>query len=337
MNITHAPRTPLAPPARAHRPRPAPLRLAAALLGALLVALGTALPAHAAAPAWPVLSQGAGGNDVASMQFLLRQRGQNLVAGGSFDARTKDAVVAFQSANGLTADGVVGPNTWGKLVVTVSPGDTQDNAVRAMQFQLQKIGYNVPTDGVFAGDTTTAVNDFKAGQQLTGGSTVGATTWQYLLGAAAGSGGVYGGYAFVVPKGSVSGGRSSLLNPHHDYPAADIPVVEWTDAFAVTSGTARQNGGVSDACGYGLAIDGDDGVTYQYCHLNSRLVATGARVTPGQLVAYTGNTGNTTGPHLHFGIFRGGSSVCPQQLLAALWDGTAPPSPQSLPATGCFY
>ncbi|GLW54446.1 peptidoglycan-binding protein [Kitasatospora phosalacinea] len=327
MPTTRPPRTPR---------RATPARLAAALLAALLTLLGTALPAHAAAPAWPVLSQGAGGNDVASLQFLLRQRGQTLVAGGYFDAQTRSAVVSFQSANGLTADGVVGPDTWAALVVTVSPGDTQANAVRAVQFQLQKTGYDVPTDGVFAGATTTAVDDFKAGRQLTGGSTVGPTTWQYLLGAAAGSG-VHGGYAFVVPKGAVSGGRDSLLQPHHDYPAADIPVAEWTDAFAVTSGTARQNGGASDACGYGLAIDGDDGVTYQYCHLNSRLVATGTRVTPGQLVAHTGNTGNTTGPHLHFGIFRGGVSVCPQQLLAALWDGTAPPSPQSLPTTGCFY
>ncbi|GAA4981939.1 peptidoglycan-binding protein [Kitasatospora paranensis] len=325
------------PQAGTDRRRPALLRLAAALAGALMMMLGTALPAHAAAPAWPVLSQGAGGNDVASMQFLLRQRGQTLVAGGYFDAQTQNAVVSFQTASGLTADGIVGTNTWGKLVVTVSPGDAQADAVRAMQFQLQKIGYNVPTDGVFAGDTTTAVNDFKSKQQLTGGSTVGSTTWQYLLGAAPGSGGVYGGYAFVVPRGAVAGGRDSLLQPHHDYPADDIPVDEWTDAFAVTSGTARQNGGASDACGYGLAIDGDDGVTYQYCHLNSRLVATGTRVTPGQLVAYTGNTGNTTGPHLHFGIFRGGVSVCPQQMLAALWDGTTPPSPQSLPTTGCFY
>ncbi|RKE23716.1 M23 family metallopeptidase [Streptomyces sp. TLI_171] len=173
---------------------------------------------------------------------------------------------------------------------------------------------------MFAGATTTAVDDFKAGRQLTGGSTVGPTTWQYLLGAAAGSG-VHGGYAFVVPKGAVSGGRDSLLQPHHDYPAADIPVVEWTDAFAVTSGTARQNGGASDACGYGLAIDGDDGVTYQYCHLNSRLVATGTRVTPGQLVALHRQHRQHHRPAPALRDLPRRRLGLPAATAAALWDG----------------
>ncbi|MFD3326662.1 peptidoglycan-binding protein [Streptomyces sp. NPDC058701] len=306
------------------------------VIGALLLTLASAVPAQASAPTWPLLQQGATGSDVASLQFLLRQRQQTVTAHAEFDAQTRDAVVSFQTSAQLAGDGIVGTDTWSKLVVSIGPGSAQPDAVRALQFQLRKHGYDIDTDGIFSADTTQAVQDYKADHQLTGGTTVGVTTWQYLLGSAP-SAGPAGDYAFIIPRNSVFSGRESLLWPHHDYPANDIAVEEWTKAFAITSGTARINGGTNEPCGLGLAIDGDDGVRYQYCHLNSRTVADGARVSPGQLVAYTGNTGHSTGPHLHFGIFRSGVSVCPQRMLIALYDRVTPPSPWSLPASGCSY
>ena len=49
-----------------------------------------------------------------------------------------------------------------------------------------------------------------------------------------------------------------------------------------------------------LVIDHGHGVTTAYCH-NSRLVASeGAEVKRGQVVSRSGNTGRSTGPHLHF-------------------------------------
>ncbi|MFE1440207.1 peptidoglycan-binding protein [Streptomyces sp. NPDC058739] len=311
--------------------------LVTVLLAALLLGLLGAVPAHAALPAWPLLQKGAAGNDVASLQFLLRQHGGAVTANAEFDVQTRSAVIAFQQSRGLSADGIVGPATWSKLVISVAPGSTQADAVRALQFQLREHGFRtVATDGVFGQATTTAVEDYKAQHQLTGGSTVGATTWQHLLGAPPGSGPL-GTYAFVIPREDVFDGRESLLWAHHDYPASDIAVEIGTPAYAITGGTARLNGGLNDSCGLGVAIDGDDGVRYQYCHLDSRAVSDGARVTAGQLIARTGNTGNSTGPHLHFGIFRQGDSVCPQQMLIALYDGLVPPSPWTLPDSGCTY
>ncbi|MFF9505169.1 peptidoglycan-binding protein [Streptomyces sp. NPDC014656] len=308
-----------------------------ALVAALLLGLLTAVPAHAVLPAWPVLQKGAAGNDVASLQFLLRHHGGSLTANAEFDSQTRSAVITFQQNQALAADGIVGPATWSRLVTGVAPGSTQTHAVRALQFQLRKHGYgNVTADGVFGEQTTAAVNDYKAQHQLTGGSTVGATTWQHLLGSPPGSG-PRGTYAFVVPREDVFDGRESLLWAHHDYPASDIAVETGTPAYAITAGTARLNGGLADSCGLGVAIDGDDGVRYQYCHLDSRSVGDGARVAPGQLIARTGNTGNSTGPHLHFGVFRQGDSVCPQRMLLALYDGLVPPSPWTLPDSGCTY
>ncbi|MGW9451500.1 peptidoglycan-binding protein [Streptomyces sp. NPDC055632] len=304
------------------------------IITVLLLGLLSAVPAHAAVPDWPLLRKGATGNDVASLQFLLRQQGGSVTANADFDAQTKSAVISYQQSQGLAADGIVGPATWSRLVVSVAPGSTQANAVRALQFQLRKHGYAIAADGVFGEGTSAAVQDYKTQHRLTGGTTVGPTTWQHLLGSPPGSGAV-GTYAFIIPRTAVHDGRESLLWPHHDYPASDIAVETGTPAYAITSGTARLNGGLDESCGLGVAIDGDDGIIYQYCHLDSRSVSDGTRVTAGQLVAHTGNTGNSTGPHLHFGIFRQGVSVCPQQLLIALYDGLTPPSPWTLPASGC--
>ncbi|MGA4980305.1 M23 family metallopeptidase [Streptomyces cinereoruber] len=102
-------------------------------------------------------------------------------------------------------------------------------------------------------------------------------------------------------------------------------------------GTARLDGGRDGSCGPGVAIDGDGGVRRRYCRLDSRPVGDGTRVTAGRLIALTGDTGDSTGPHPHFGILRQGDSVCPQQMPVVLHDGLAPPSPWTPPDSGRTY
>lgn len=66
-------------------------------------------------PTLRILAVGSRGSDVESLQHLLGL--ENLGGGlGVFGPRTKAAVVEFQSAHGLTADGVVGSSTWRALV-----------------------------------------------------------------------------------------------------------------------------------------------------------------------------------------------------------------------------
>ena len=137
------------------------------------------------------------------------------------------------------------------------------------------------------------------------------------------------GYAFILPKSSI-GTTAWLTKPHHDYPAADIPVGSGTPYYAVTSGTVSHAG---NGCGIGVVLQGDDGVQYTYCHGSSR-IANGARVNGGQQLGKTGNTGNSTGPHLHFQI-KAPTLRCPQQLLLALYNGSPAPSPRDLPTGGC--
>lgn len=64
----------------------------------------------------PVLQSGAAGQDVRTVQGLLRARGHNITIDGVFGTATKAAVITLQSGKGLTADGIVGPATWPVLL-----------------------------------------------------------------------------------------------------------------------------------------------------------------------------------------------------------------------------
>ena len=67
--------------------------------------------AAAASAGDALLSLGDRGPDVVALQRALNERGAHLLVDGDFGRNTLAAVMAFQSAQGLSADGVVGPKT----------------------------------------------------------------------------------------------------------------------------------------------------------------------------------------------------------------------------------
>ena len=103
---------------------------------------------------WPVVRRGANGHPVRTLQHLLRAHGQQVSVDGAFGPLTEAAVKAVQTASGLTADGVVGPQTWPRLIVQVRQGDSGE-AVRGVQeeFQFRNLSgdpsQGVQIDGIF--------------------------------------------------------------------------------------------------------------------------------------------------------------------------------------------
>lgn len=152
---------------------------AATVLASVAVAV---TPAQAYANAFfHTQSTGNRGADVLAIQHLLNQAGQSVSTDGIFGSGTATAVKNFQSAKGLGADGIVGPNTWGALVVTVRQGDS-NSAVRALQVELNaKRSANLSVSGVFDTATNNAVVSFQTHAGIDADGIVGPITWRNLV------------------------------------------------------------------------------------------------------------------------------------------------------------
>ncbi|HEU5226676.1 MAG TPA: peptidoglycan-binding protein [Ktedonobacteraceae bacterium] len=159
------------------------------LLLALVLSVGVGFfvfsplhPTHAATqPSWPLIGSGDRGEDVFSVQLMLQARGFSLSIDGVDGMQTTGAVVSFQSAHSLQADGVVGPQTWPALIVTTSQGNT-GSAVQALQRQLNAHGASLTVDGNFGPATTTAVKNFQSSHNLSADGIAGPQTWNALVG-----------------------------------------------------------------------------------------------------------------------------------------------------------
>ncbi|MEW2130304.1 M23 family metallopeptidase [Streptomyces sp. NPDC005435] len=87
----------------------------------------------------------------------------------------------------------------------------------------------------------------------------------------------------------------------------DFPVSYGTTVMAATDGVVSTKW--NSAYGNMMIITAKDGTETWYCHLSSYRVASGTAVKAGQPVAFSGNSGNSTGPHLHFEVRPGGGAA----------------------------
>lgn len=94
----------------------------------------------------------------------------------------------------------------------------------------------------------------------------------------------------------------------------DFPVSYGTSVMAATDGTVRTQW--NSAYGNMLILTAMDGTETWYCHLSSYKVPSGTTVKAGDQIAFSGNSGNSTGPHLHFEVRpAGGAAIDPLPWL----------------------
>jgi len=91
--------------------------------------------------------------------------------------------------------------------------------------------------------------------------------------------------------------------------AIDIGCATGTPVKASRAGVVATYGSTSHFYGYYVIIDHGSGYFTLYAHLSSFAVSNGTSVSTGQVVAYSGATGNVTGPHVHFEIRHSGNST----------------------------
>ena len=130
---------------------------------------------------WPIVKAPAKGENVRTVQYLLDAPGTSVAVDGIFGPKTTAAVKSFQKAHGLTADGIVGNQTWPKLAVTVQSG-SNGPAVKAVQSQVDaRLPKYLAIDGAFGPLTTDAVTGFQGPIGLTADGIVGPQTWNRLV------------------------------------------------------------------------------------------------------------------------------------------------------------
>ncbi|HET7267717.1 MAG TPA: M23 family metallopeptidase [Oleiagrimonas sp.] len=117
---------------------------------------------------------------------------------------------------------------------------------------------------------------------------------------------VAGGYI-----SSYFGGRVDPINGHRSFhPGLDIAVPAGTPVHSVAEGIVTY-AGVRSGYGNVVEIDHGDGYMTRYAHNTKLLVHPGEHVHVGQVIAKSGSTGRSTGPHVHFEVWYKGRVVNP--------------------------
>ena len=94
----------------------------------------------------------------------------------------------------------------------------------------------------------------------------------------------------------------------------DFGVDEGTPVHAADGGVVAEAGWIS-GYGYTVIIDHGNGMSTLYAHNSEVAVSAGQTVSKGQVVSYSGNTGGSTGPHLHFEVRINGEPHDPMGYL----------------------
>ena len=137
-----------------------------------------------------------------------------------------------------------------------------------------------------------------------------------------------GAYSFGGEGARFGAGRTG-----HVHQGQDILAAEGTPVVTPVAGIVHWRAYQAKGAGYYVVIRGDDGRDYAFMHFQagSTVVEKGQRVAAGQRLASVGNTGDSSGAHLHFEIWPDGwyasadshpIDPLPQLLL---WAGVAAP------------
>lgn len=101
----------------------------------------------------------------------------------------------------------------------------------------------------------------------------------------------------------------------HLHTGVDFAVAIGTPVYATADGVVQTANFSTGGYGYLVKIDHSLGFMTYYAHLNKIVVQKGMFVKRGQVIAYSGNTGNSTGPHLHYEMRFLGNVVNPKNFM----------------------
>lgn len=104
--------------------------------------------------------------------------------------------------------------------------------------------------------------------------------------------------------------RHPILGYLRMHAGIDFKAEYGTPIVAVSDGRIS-SAGRAGGCGNAVRIEHGGGLSTRYCHMSRMAVSTGMSVRRGQVIGYVGSTGLSTGPHLHYEMYRGGRVINP--------------------------
>lgn len=116
------------------------------------------------------------------------------------------------------------------------------------------------------------------------------------------------GFICPVQKGQFT--VSAYYGDGRNHKGIDLAANKGTPIFAVAAGTVTYAGYDSDF-GYNVVIQHSNGMKTRYAHANALCVSVGNTVAQGDMIATVGNSGWSTGNHLHFEVIVNGTRVNP--------------------------
>jgi murein DD-endopeptidase MepM/ murein hydrolase activator NlpD len=121
-----------------------------------------------------------------------------------------------------------------------------------------------------------------------------------------------------VGAASVAAGFGWRTRPWPEFHQGIDLAVDYGTLVRSTAAGTVVSAGWSGGFGIKVVIDHGNGYQTWYGHLSRTIVAAGQRVTKGEPIAYTGSTGESTGPHLHYQVMYLGRAIDPAPYLTGV-------------------
>jgi murein DD-endopeptidase MepM/ murein hydrolase activator NlpD len=226
----------------------------------------------------------------------------------------------------LRVRGVVGSSLFRSMRQAGVPASAAQEYIKALDAQIDMEREVRPSDefDIILGYRRAATGERQAGQLLYAGvDRAGKPRTQLMRWGkdgrffeASGVGEQRRGLLAPVPGAITSGfgmRRHPILGYRRMHEGMDFKAGHGTPIVAVSDGRVS-SAGRAGGCGIAVRLEHGGGLATRYCHMSRMAVSTGMSVRRGQVIGYVGSTGLSTGPHLHYEMYRGGRVINPASV-----------------------
>ncbi len=226
----------------------------------------------------------------------------------------------------LRLRGQVGTSLYRSLRQAGVPGSAAQEYLRALNDQIDITRDTRPSDefDIIIDYRRAATGERQAGKLIYAGIDRGGRAQLQLLRwgkdgrfyEASGVGEQRRGLLAPVPGAITSGfgmRRHPILGYMRMHEGMDFKAGYGTPIVAVSDGRVSA-AGRAGGCGIAVRLEHGEGLATRYCHMSRMAVSAGQSVRRGQVIGYVGSTGLSTGPHLHYEMYRGGRIINPASV-----------------------